>query len=235
MNNSISTDLRTPEMIATAQRAFIVKVYAWMTLGLCLTAAAALYTISNENLLQAIVSDRWLFMGLLVVELGLVWILSASIAKLTVTTASVGFIGYAALNGVTLSIVLLAYTGSSVAQVFIITAGTFGLMCAFGYLTKRDLTAWGNLLFMALLGLLLAMLVNLLLRSETMSWLLSAVGVLIFVGLTAYDTQKLKKLGAAVDQSSDAGQKAAIIGALALYLDFINLFLMLLRLFGRRR
>jgi FtsH-binding integral membrane protein len=226
---------RSPEAIIEAERSFIVRVYGWMTLGLVVTALAAFYTLSQENLLRAVLTNTWLFIGLMFVELALVIILTAWIGKLTVMTARVGFIGYSALTGVTLSIVLLIYTASSVAQVFFITAGIFGVMSAYGYLTKRDLTSIGNLLLMGLIGLIIASVVNLFLASGVVDWALSIIGVIIFVGLTAYDTQRLKRMAAQLESEGEVVEKASIIGALALYLDFINLFLRLLRLFGKRR
>jgi FtsH-binding integral membrane protein len=145
------------------------------------------------------------------------------------------FLLYSALNGLTLSILLLVYTASSVASTFFITAGTFGLMSAYGYFTKKDLTSWGNLLFMALVGLIIASIVNIFWSNPTMYWIISYAGVLIFVGLTAYDTQKIKNMSLELDAESEAGRKGAIMGALALYLDFINLFIILLRILGDRR
>jgi FtsH-binding integral membrane protein len=230
-----SDSYRSPEMVAAAQRSFMVRVYGWMTLGLLVTASAALFTLSQPALLQGILSTPFMFLGLLFLELAMVVALTAMIAKLGVTTAYIGFLAYAALNGVTLSILALVYTATSIAQVFVIAAGIFGLMSLYGYTTQRDLTAWRNLLFMGLLGVILALLVNLFLRNSMLDFVLSIVGVLVFVGLTAYDTQKLKKLGVSVSGSGEMVQKTAVIGALALYLDFINIFLWLLRLFGQRR
>jgi FtsH-binding integral membrane protein len=226
---------RSPEAVAEAQRSVMVRVYGWMTLGLALTAGAALLTLTNERLLTTILTNSWVFIGLMVVELALVLVLSARLMQLTVNGARLGFIAYAALNGVTLSFLVLVYTEASIAQVFLLTGGLFGVMALYGYVTKTDLTRWGNLLFMALLGLIGAMLINVFLRNSMLDLVLSAVGVLIFVGLTAYDSQKIKQMAGAVDPDSEMGHKVAIIGALRLYLDFINLFLRLLRLFGRRR
>jgi FtsH-binding integral membrane protein len=235
MNISPYDAPRSPEAVAEAQRSVMVRVYGWMTLGLLITAAAAFFTLGNENLLMAILTNTWLFIGLMLIELALVLVLSARLMQLTVNGARLAFIAYAALNGVTLSFILLIYTAASVTQVFLLTAGLFGVMALYGYVTKTDLSRWGNLLFMALLGLIVATLINVFFRNSMVDLILSAVGVLIFVALTAYDSQKIKRLAASVDPDSEMGQKVGVIGALWLYLDFINLFLRLLRLFGKRR
>jgi uncharacterized protein len=234
MNTLSSDSTRSPEAVAEAQRSFVVRVFGWMTLGLVITAMAAWYTVTNENLLQALVQTPWLMLVLMFVELGLVLVLSAWIAKLSVMTARVAFVAYAALTGVTLSIILLMYTAESVANTFAVSAGVFGLMALYGYVTKRDLTRWRNLLLMGLLGLILASVVNLFLASGPVYFAISIAGVLIFVGLTAHDTQRLKTMAVSL-QGDEMVQRASIIGALVLYLDFINLFLFLLRLMGRRR
>jgi FtsH-binding integral membrane protein len=215
-------------------RAFMTRTYAWMTLALCITAAAAFFTISSESLLMAIVTNRFLFFGLIIGELLLVGSLIAAVRKMSPATAMAVFIGYSALNGLTLSVVLLAYTASSVVLTFLITAGTFAIMSIYGYTTKADLTRIGNLALMALIGVILASVVNMFMQSETLEWIISYLGVAIFVALIAYDTQKLKDLSAGIDMESADGHKASVMGALTLYLDFINLFLFLLRLFGRR-
>ncbi len=235
MNLNTSSQFHTPEMVAEIQRTFVTRVYFWMMLGLLVTAGAALVTLTQTNLLTAIITNRVLFWGLLIIEVALVWSLSSMIARLSVTTAMVGFIAYAALNGVTLSIIVLAYTLSSIATTFFVTAGMFGTMSVFGYVTKRDLTSWGSFLMMALVGMILASVINIFFASPAIYWITTIVGIIIFVGLTAYDTQKIKRMSMMVTENGELEQKGAIMGALALYLDFINLFLMLLRLFGRRR
>jgi len=214
---------------------FIAKVYAWMTFALIVTALVAMYIAFNPKLVKLIILTKPMFWGIIIAELGLVFILSAFINRMSAATATAMFVAYSALNGLTLSIVFLAYTATSITSTFFITAGTFGAMSAYGYFTKRDLTSIGNLCFMALIGLIIAMVVNIFLASTMMNLIISCVGVLVFVGLTAYDTQKIKALGATVDEASEAGRKGAIMGALALYLDFINLFLMLLNLLGDRK
>lgn len=217
------------------QRAFITKVYGWMFLGLLLTGLTAVFTASSESLVQFIVYNRIVFLALIFAELGLVIYFSARIHKMTASSASMVFIFYSILSGLTLSVIFLVYTTASLASTFFITGGTFGIMSAYGYFTKRDLTSWGNILFMALIGLIIASLVNLFWHNPILYWVVTYAGVLIFVGLTAYDTQKIKKMGQELDSDSEEGRKASIMGALRLYLDFINLFLLLLRIFGRRR
>jgi len=208
-----------------------------MTLGLALTGVIALGVANNPPLLQAIFTNTGLFFGIIIAQLAMVWILSASIMKLNTTAATLMFAGYAALNGLSLSIIFLAYTGTSIASVFFITAGTFGAMSLYAITTKRDLSGWGNYLFMALIGLVVASLVNVFLRSDGMSFIISIVGVLLFTALTAYDTQAIKKMsdyyGDGVGEENYV--RLSILGALKLYLDFINLFLYLLRILGNRK
>lgn len=225
----------TEQQVQTIQASFINKVYAWMCLALTVTGFIAFRTAQSEALLNLIFSNGVVLIGLIIVELGIVFWMSRNIEKISSNTAIGLFMLYSALNGLTLSVILLAYTASSVASTFFITAGTFGLMSAYGYFTKKDLTSWGNLLFMALIGLIIASVVNIFWANPTMYWIISYVGVLIFVGLTAYDTQKIKNMSLELDSNSEEGRKGAIMGALALYLDFINLFIMLLRIFGDRR
>ena len=217
------------------QVSFINKVYAWMCLALTVTGFNAFRTAQSQTLLQLVFGNSIILIGLFIVELGIVFWMSKNIAKISSNMAIGLFLLYSALNGLTLSILLLVYTASSVASTFFITAGTFGLMSAYGYFTKKDLTSWGNLLFMALVGLIIASIVNIFWSNPTMYWIISYAGVLIFVGLTAYDTQKIKNMSLELDAESEAGRKGAIMGALALYLDFINLFIILLRILGDRR
>lgn len=237
MNNSLSPyqSFGMPSIAVAQQRTFITRVYGWMGFGLLVTALVAGFTLTQEQLVFTIATNRLLFWGLILSEVAVVWILSGAINRLSPMVAGVGFICYATLNGLTLSMLGLVYTASSIAETFFVTAGTFGAMSAYGYFTKRDLTSWGNLLMMALFGLILASVVNLFLNNSVVYWITSFAGILIFVGLTAYDTQKIKRMSETLVEGTAADQKGAIMGALALYLDFINLFLMLLRLFGRRR
>ncbi|VAX20552.1 Inner membrane protein YbhL [hydrothermal vent metagenome] len=218
------------------QRSFITKVYKWMGFGLLLTALAAYLAASSESFVYLLTQNSILFYGLIIGELGLVIFLSARIQKMSAEAAAGSFIIYSILNGLTLSLILLLYTGASIASTFLSTALTFGAMSAYGYFTKRDLTTMGSYLYMALIGLIIASVVNMFWANSTLYWIVSYVGILIFVGLTAYDTQKIKKIGATVNMDDEqTTQKLAIMGALALYLDFINLFLMLLRVAGDRR
>jgi hypothetical protein len=214
------------------QRSIMAQVYAWMTAGLLTTGAVAMLTASTG--LADLLFSTPLFFVLFLVEIGLVWFLSARIMRLAPATATALFLVYSLINGLTLSVIFLAYTQASIASTFFITGGTFGLMSVYGYTTKRDLTRVGSLLVMALIGFLLASIVNIFLASSALYWILTYAGIAIFVGLTAWDTQKIRRLSSSVSSESD-GHRVAIIGALMLYLDFVNLFLLLLRLFGRRR
>jgi uncharacterized protein len=213
------------------QNALVRQVYAWMGCGLALTAIVALITVSSPELLQAIVGNRLVFYGLMIGELALVFTLSGAINRMSAGVATMLFIGYSALNGLTLSVIFLVYTADSIASTFAVSAAMFGAMSVYGYTTKKDLTSWGNFLFMGLIGIVIASLVNLFMRNDAASWVISAIGVIVFTGLTAYDTWKIKAMAA----EGAEGRKPAILGALTLYLDFINLFLMLLRLMGGRR
>lgn len=216
----------------TQVQAFFNRVYNWMGAGLLLTAAVAWFTANNFALLSFVAGS---FLFLFLAQLALVFALGAMLPRLSVAAATAMFFVYAFLNGLTLSGIFLAYTSTSIAAVFAVSAGMFVGLSAYGYLTKRDLSPLGRALIMALIGLVLAMLVNLFLRSGMLSFLLSLGGVVIFSALTAYDTQKLKNMAQAGFADGQMGEKVAIYGALALYLDFINLFLNLLRLFGVRR
>lgn len=220
---------------AVEVKTFISKVYAWMSCALVITALVAMYVAFTPSLVKLIIGTKILFYGLMIAEVLVVMALVGFIEKMSAATATAVFFAYSVMNGLTLSVIFLAFTATSVTSTFFITAGTFGAMSAYGYFTKRDLTSIGNICFMALIGLIIATIVNIFWVNNIFSWIISCVGVLIFVGLTAYDTQKIKELGAKVDENSEAGRKGAIMGALALYLDFINLFLMLLRIFGDRR
>ncbi len=218
-----------------AQAGFVNKVYAWMCGALMLTGLVAFLTAATPGIIETAVGNRLVFYALLFSELGLVWYVSSRIDSLSGSTATFLFLLYALLNGLTLSVIFLAYTASSIGSTFFVTAGTFGAMSLYGYTTKRDLTSMGNLLIMALIGLIIASVVNIFLGSETIYWITTYAGVLIFVGLTAYDTQKIKLMARADFQTTENMQKGALMGALTLYLDFINLFLFLLRIFGGRR
>lgn len=216
------------------QRTLMQRVFLWMSIGLGITGLAAYGALAN-GLAYTIATSQGLFFGLIIAELALVFGLSRFIDRMSFTIATALFGLYSALNGLTMSFIFLVYTESSIATTFFVTAGTFGAMAAYGYFTKKDLSSWGSLLFMALIGLIIASVVNIFLGNSILSLIISAVGVLIFVGLTAYDVQKIKMLFAGVHEDSDEVKKVSVLGALTLYLDFVNLFLYLLRLLGSRR
>lgn len=218
-----------------ASTIFLAKVFNWMAIGLGLTGIVAWFTASSGLAMRLVASP--LFMILIIAELGMVFFLSARISKIQASTATGLFVGYALLNGLTLSMVFLAYTSSSIASTFFITAGMFGAMAVYGLVTKRDLSGLGSFLFMGLVGIIIASIVNIFLKSSSLYWVISLLGVFIFVGLTAYDVQKIKRIGeeGIMEQGEEMVKKGAVMGALTLYLDFINLFLMLLRFFGGSR
>lgn len=222
---------RSADQVIVKQNALIRQVYAWMGAGLTITAFMALVTLSSPVIFNAIVGNKLVFYGLIFGELALVFTLSGAINRLSTGVATLLFVAYSALNGITLSVVALVYTANSIASTFVITAGMFGAMSMYGYMTRRDLTSWGSFLFMGLIGVVIASVVNIFVGSSAVSWVISAIGVIVFTGLTAYDTWKIKAMAA----QGIEGRKPAILGALTLYLDFINLFLMLLRFTGNRR
>lgn len=219
---------------ALAFPALMSKVYLWMTLALVVTGMTAYYVASSPAILYAIVSNQIAFWGLFIGELVLVFVLSSRIMSLSFVTASLMFVIYSIMNGVFFSFILLAYTEQSIATTFLITAGTFGAMSLFGFVTKRDLSAMGRILFMLLIGLIIATVVNIFMKAEGLALILNYAGVVIFVGLTAYDTQSIKQM---LQEHGDkeGAEKIALLGSLSLYLDFINLFLYLLRFFGESR
>lgn len=210
------------------------KVYVWMTLALVITGFTAYGVANSPGILQAIYSNSILMWGLIIAEFALVIGVSAAINRLSLTTATIMFILYSVINGALLSSIFVIYTASSIATVFFITAGTFGAMALIGYTTKTDLSSMGKILFMALIGLIIATIVNFFVKSSGLDLILSYVGVLIFVGLTAWDSQKIKQMMLQAPDAGEGMQKMALLGALTLYLDFINLFIYLLRIFGKR-
>lgn len=221
---------------STAQATLFRNVYLWMTLALLITACSALTVAHLPSVQYLIYTNTFVFFGLFIAEIALVWYLSANIMKLSFGAATLMFVVYSILNGLTLSIIFLLYTNTSIALTFFVSAGTFGAMALYGTITKRDLTSWGNILFMALIGIIIASVVNIFLKNDMLYWIISYVGVIVFVGLTAYDAQKIKKMIAEHgNQVNDSTQKMALLGSLSLYLDFINLFLFMLRIFGSRR
>jgi uncharacterized protein len=234
IRNPYAPNQHSLENTAAVQRAFLTKVYGWMALALALTGVVAIATASNIEPFLPLLQGRGLIVVLLA-QLGIVLAMSFLLNRISATVATALFLIYAIVTGFTLSTLFFVYTAGSIASVFFITAGTFAAVSAFGYLTKRNLSGWGNFLFIALIGLLLASLVNLFLNSETLMWVTTYAGVLIFAGLVAYRTQMLKNMAVGVSDGGDGERKAAVVGAFGLYLDFINLFLRLLRILGRRR
>lgn len=219
-----------------AQTALFRSVYVWMTLALAITGFVALYAAKSYTLINAMAQNSILFWGLLIAEIALVVFLSARIHRLSFTTATILFITYSVLNGLTMSILFMVYTMSSIATTFFVTAGTFGVTAVYGYVTKKDLTRIGSLCIMGVIGLIIASLVNLFLHNSMMELVISYIGVLLFVGLTAYDSQKIKQLLSDDDiEVNEMTQKIALMGSLTLYLDFINLFIYLLRILGDRK
>jgi len=235
MENQVSSKPNDQLGIKSYQAVFVTKVYNWMALALFITGLIAYYTASSPTLINAIIGSKILFFGLIIGELALVVYLSRAIRTMSQSMAIGAFLLYSVLNGLTLSVIFMAYTSNSIATTFYITAGTFAAMSFYGYTTKRDLTSIGNMAFMALIGIIIASVVNMFLQNEMMYWIISYLGVAIFVGLIAYDTQKLKEIGSQGFVNEESMEKSAIMGALTLYLDFINLFLFLLRIFGDRK
>lgn len=224
----------TEEEIRLEQAQFITKVYGWMAFALVLTGLTAVFVASSPALVSFIFGNQLVFWGLIIGELLLVGYLSVRVAAMSANTATFVFLAYACLNGLTMASIFLIYSAASIASTFLITAGTFGLMSFYGYYTKRDLTTIGNLCFMALIGLVIASLVNIFFQNSMLYWITTYAGILIFVGLVAYDTQKIKQMNIIGNAGTDEDRKEAVMGALSLYLDFINLFLFLLRIFGGR-
>ncbi len=226
-NNSYETTYAVSD---TRVSSVMKRVYLIMTVGLALTGVLAYVCGNSFGYLQWFANHSWAFWVMAIGELAIVFGVSAGINKISTATATALFVIFAALNGLMLAPIFLAYTHVMIAKTFFITAGVFGAMSIYGYSTDRDLSKFGSFLMMALFGLIIAMLVNIFLKSSTMDWIISIVGVLIFVGLTAWDTQQVKNIAAVAPQ--DTLGRLAVLGALNLYLDFINLFLYLLRIFG---
>lgn len=231
-----SRPMQTAQTRVEVVNAFMRGVYGWMCLGLLLTAAASAFMVSSPAMMQAVFGNQILFFGLIIAELGLVIGLSAAISRLSAGTASGLFLLYSALNGITLAAIFAVYAKATIVNAFLVTGGMFGAMSLYGLLTKKDLTSFGSFLFMGLIGIVIASVVNIFTKSAMLDFVISCVGVLVFLGLTAYDTQKLRVMGEmAPADDATAVRRGTILGALTLYLDFINLFLMMLRLFGSNR
>lgn len=226
--------IRQQEMTnASTFKVLMRKVYLWMTLALMITGITAAGVANSPNILALIYSSQVVMWGIIIAEFGLVIYISARLEKLSLSTATTLFALYSILNGVMLSSIFLLYNTAIISKVFFITAGTFGVTALYGYATKKDLSSLGNILFMALIGLVIATIVNVFMKSAMFDLILSYIGVIIFVGLTAWDSQKIKHMIMVQQDADESAQKLALIGALSLYLDFINLFLYLLRIFGR--
>jgi FtsH-binding integral membrane protein len=213
-------------------RAFIRSVYGWMAGGLLLTAFASMWVVMSPAMQALVLTNRMVAFGLMIVELGIVLFLSFRLTKMSPGAAAASFLVYSFLNGLTLSVIFFVYSQASIMQAFVTAAGMFGAMAIFGLVTKKDLTSWGSFFFMGLIGIVIASVVNIFLRSNGLSFVVSVIGVFVFLGLTAYDNQKLKSFATT---EGPMRENVAVYGALTLYLDFINLFLFLLRLFGDRR
>jgi|SRR5881394_263264 len=225
---------RTPATVADERiTSFLKAVYGWMFVGLLVTAGVALFVASQPALVQTIATMRFLFLALVIAQLGLVYWISARAGSLSPSMSAALFLVYSATNGITFSLILLAFTGESIASAFLTTAGMFGALALYGTLTKRSLVGLGQFAFMGLVGIVIASVVGLFWQNDALQFLICAAGVIVFTGLTAYDAQRLKGMALAVEGPQVGSY--AISGALALYLDFVNLFLMILRLFGGRR
>ncbi len=222
------------DAVAAEQQRFMVRVYNWMTAGLGITGFMAYYIANSPTMLKIVFGNPIVPIVLIIAQIGLVFWLASRVMKMSASQATGVFMLYAGLTGITLSSIFIVYTAASITSTFLITAGTFGAMSLYGYTTKKDLTSWGSFLFMGLIGIIIASVVNMFMESEMMHAIISYAGVLIFVGLTAYDTQKIKEMNILGNEGTDEDTKEAVQGALTLYLDFINLFLMLLRLLGDR-
>jgi len=223
------------EEIQAEQASFIRKVYLVMTAGLVATGVTAMWVASSPAMIQLVLGNKWVFYGLLFAELVMVWTFSAIARRVSALAAGALFLSYAVVNGLTLSVIFLVYTQGSIATTFFVTAGTFAAMSAYGFITQRDLSSFRDFLVMGLIGLVIASLVNIFLQSTMLSWLTTFVGVIVFTGLVAYDTNKIRELNILGNAGTEEDHKEAIHGALVLYLDFVNLFLHLLRILGSRR
>lgn len=231
MNNTPYDSYQNRTMVSTVS-SVMKRVYFKMTLGLLVSAFVSLWASQSAAFWNLMYNNSWLMWGLLIAEVGIVIAITAAINKLSSPVASLLFYVFAAVNGLTLAPIFLAYAHETIATTFFVTAGTFAAMSIYGYFTSNDLSRMGSILIMALFGIIIATLVNLFIKSETMMWIITYAGVLIFVGLTAWDTQQIKNM--AMTAPAGATSRLATIGALNLYLDFINLFLYLLRIFGNR-
>lgn len=234
MDFKVQTTSPTASAITLEKASFFPRVYGWMALGLLVSAVASFALLSSPAAMKFVFGSKVIFFGLILGELGLVFYLSSRVMSMSPAAAKGAFLVFAGLNGVTLASIFLLYTAGSIASTFVVSAATFGAMSAYGMATKRDLTGFGSFVVMGLFGVVIASVVNLFLKSEAVYWVTTYIGVLVFVGLSAYDTWKLKRMAETMGHG-EALANLSILGALILYLDFVNLFLMLLRLLGKRR
>ncbi len=225
-----------PSLTLTKENALLRSVYNWMMLGLLISALTAYFTVHSPMVMQLVYGNSLVLIFLIIAELGMVYAISGGVRKMRASTASSLFLLFSFLNGLTLASIFIVYTAQSITTTFIVTALTFGVTSFYGYATKKDLTSWGSFLFMGLIGIIIASVVNIFVHSTALGWLITYIGVFIFVGLTAYDTQKLRQMGQSITPAAgETYGRLSIIGALMLYLDFVNLFLLLLRIFGGGR
>jgi FtsH-binding integral membrane protein len=234
MDSNVRTTSTPASAITLEKASFFPRVYGWMALGLLVSAVASFALLSSPAAMKFVFGSKVIYFGLILGELGLVFYLSSRVMSMSPAAAKGAFLVFAGLNGVTLASIFLLYTAGSIASTFMVSAATFGAMSAYGMATKRDLTGFGSFVVMGLFGVVIASVVNLFLKSEAVYWVTTYIGVLVFVGLSAYDTWKLKRMAETMGHG-DALANLSILGALILYLDFVNLFLMLLRLLGKRR
>jgi len=236
MNNLNNYNDQTINVDSSAtSRSFVANVFSYMTLALVITGVAAYWFAASGNMLALLQGSSILLWGVMLAPIGMVLIMSFAFNRLSFGALMGLFLAYSLVNGISLSVIFLVYSSAAISKVFFITAGLFATMAVVGYTTKTDLTNLGSILMMAVLGIVIASLVNFFLQSETFDYIISCIGVLVFTGLVAYDTQKVKRIGAGVEYGTATAGKLALMGALSLYLDFINLFLFLLRVFGGRR
>lgn len=233
--NSSIYGVKSADQIAERERTFMNKTLGWMSVGLLCTALSAWYVASSETILSLVFGNPAILFGLLIIELVFVFYLSARIEKMTYQSATLAFVIYSLINGITLSAILIVYTFASVFGTFLITAGVFGVSALYGITTHKNLANLGGIMFMALIGLIFGTIINIFFFSETIYWLLTYAGIIIFIGLTAWDMQVLKQYAQIAGDDDENSGKMAILGALKIYLDFINLFLYLLRIFGKSR
>jgi len=234
-NNSGFSNVMPGAVVQSDVRSFLLRVYNWMAMGLAITGLVAFAVSTSEELIEIFLMNRIMFYGLIIGQFLLVMAISAGINKMPSIVAVGAFFLYAFLNGLTFAILFLVYTSASIYLTFFTCAGMFATVSVLGYITKMDLSKIGTFAMMALIGLIIASVVNWFVNSSTLYWIISYAGVIIFVALTAYDTQKIKQMAMSIDANSEQGKKGAIMGALTLYLDFINMFLFLLRIMGSRK